>query len=36
MNIKTLLIEKANAAMHAAGIPEGTNPAVTQSTRPIW
>jgi arginyl-tRNA synthetase len=34
MNIKTLLIEKANAAMHAAGIPEGTNPAVTQSTRP--
>ena len=34
MNIKTLLIEKANAAIHAAGIPEGTNPAVTQSTRP--
>ncbi|ODB36960.1 arginine--tRNA ligase [Pseudoalteromonas sp. BMB] len=34
MNIKSILIEKANAAMQAAGIPEGTNPAVTQSTRP--
>ncbi|MBE0369465.1 arginine--tRNA ligase [Pseudoalteromonas aurantia] len=34
MNIKTILIEKANAAMVAAGIPEGSNPAVTQSTRP--
>ncbi|CAH9056463.1 Arginine--tRNA ligase [Pseudoalteromonas holothuriae] len=34
MNIKTILVEKANAAMLAAGIPEGSNPAVTQSTRP--
>ena len=34
MNIKTVLIAKANEAMAAAGLPEGTNPAVTQSTRP--
>lgn len=33
MNIKSILIEKALSAMAAAGIPEGTNPAVTQSTR---
>ncbi|MFY8274233.1 arginine--tRNA ligase [Pseudoalteromonas sp. SSDWG2] len=34
MNIKQILIDKANAAMLAAGLEEGTNPAVTQSTRP--
>ena len=34
MNIRTLLIDKAIAAMVAAGLPEDTNPAVTQSTRP--
>ncbi|CCQ09883.1 Arginyl-tRNA synthetase [Pseudoalteromonas luteoviolacea B = ATCC 29581] len=34
MNIKQLLVEKALAALSAAGAPEGTNPAVTQSTRP--
>ncbi len=34
MNIRNLLIEKAVAAMVAAGLPEDTNPAVTQSTRP--
>ena len=34
MNIKQILIEKANAAMIAAGLEQGTNPAVTQSTRP--
>ncbi|MFC3031930.1 arginine--tRNA ligase [Pseudoalteromonas fenneropenaei] len=33
MNIRQLLIERAVAAMAAAGVPEGTNPAVTQSTR---
>lgn len=34
MNIRTILIEKAIAAMAGAGLPEDTNPAVTQSTRP--
>ncbi|WP_105169060.1 arginine--tRNA ligase [Pseudoalteromonas sp. T1lg23B] len=34
MNIKSLLIEKASKAMLAAGLPEDTNPAVTQSTKP--
>ncbi|MGY8876474.1 MAG: arginine--tRNA ligase, partial [Pseudoalteromonas sp.] len=34
MNIRTILIEKAIAAMVGAGLPEDTNPAVTQSTRP--
>lgn len=34
MNIRQILIEKAVAAMVAAGLPEDTNPAVTQSTRP--
>ena len=34
MNIRTILVEKAIAAMTAAGLPEDTNPAVTQSTRP--
>ncbi|QTH72398.1 arginine--tRNA ligase [Pseudoalteromonas xiamenensis] len=33
MNIKQILVEKAIAAMNAAGVPEGSNPAVTQSTR---
>ena len=31
MNIRTILIEKAIAAMVGAGLPEDTNPAVTQS-----
>lgn len=34
MNIKQLLAEKATAAIIAAGLPEDTNPALTQSTRP--
>lgn len=34
MNIRQILVEKAVAAMVAAGLPEDTNPAVTQSTRP--
>ena len=34
MNIRQLLVERAIAAMVAAGLPEDTNPAVTQSTRP--
>ena len=34
MNIRQILVDKAVAAMTAAGLPEGTNPAVTQSTRP--
>lgn len=34
MNIRTTLIERATAAMTAAGLPADTNPAVTQSTRP--
>lgn len=34
MNIKHLLAEKTLAAFSQLGLPEGTNPAVTQSTRP--
>lgn len=34
MNIKNLLSEKVSAAMIAAGLPEGTNPAVSISNRP--
>jgi len=34
MNIKQLLAEKTLAAFSQLGLPEGTNPAVTQSTRP--
>lgn len=34
MNIKQLITEKTLAAFAAVGIPEGTNPAVTVSTRP--
>jgi len=34
MNIKQLLSEKVSAAMVAAGLPEGTNPAVSLSNRP--
>ncbi|MFD2167815.1 arginine--tRNA ligase [Thalassotalea euphylliae] len=34
MNIKQLLSEKVLAAMVAAGLPEDTNPAVSQSTKP--
>lgn len=34
MNIKQLLSEKVLAAMIAAGLPEDTNPAVSQSTKP--
>jgi len=34
MNIKQLLSEKVSAAMVAAGLPEGTNPAVSLSSRP--
>ncbi len=34
MNIRSLLIERAVAAMVAAGLDKDTNPAVTQSTRP--
>lgn len=33
MNIKQLLTEKTLAAFAQLGLPEGTNPAVTQSTR---
>jgi len=33
MNIKQLLTEKTQAAFTQLGLPEGTNPAVTQSTR---
>mgnify|MGYP000712017941 CR=1 FL=1 len=33
MNIKQLLSEKVSAAMVAAGLPEGTNPAVSISNR---
>lgn len=33
MNIKQLLIEKTLAAFAKVGLPEGTNPAVTQSTK---
>jgi len=34
MNIKQLLSEKVSAAMVLAGLPEGTNPAVSLSNRP--
>jgi arginyl-tRNA synthetase len=34
MNIKQLLSEKVSAAMVLAGLPEGTNPAVSLSSRP--
>lgn len=34
MNIKHLLAEKTLAAFSQLGLPAGTNPAVTQSTRP--
>ncbi|QDP00727.1 arginine--tRNA ligase [Thalassotalea sp. PS06] len=34
MNIRQLLNEKVSAAMVAAGLPEGTNPAVSVSNRP--
>ena len=34
MNIKQILAEKVSAAMVAAGLPEGTNPAISLSNRP--
>ncbi|MFT5388323.1 MAG: arginyl-tRNA synthetase, partial [Candidatus Omnitrophota bacterium] len=34
MNIKQILSEKVSAAMVLAGLPEGTNPAVSLSSRP--
>ncbi|WP_019029461.1 arginine--tRNA ligase [Colwellia piezophila] len=34
MNIKDILSEKISAAMVAAGLPEGTNPAISISNRP--
>jgi arginyl-tRNA synthetase len=34
MNIKNILSEKVSAAMVAAGLPEGTNPAISLSNRP--
>lgn len=34
MNIKQILAKKVSAAMTAAGLPEGTNPAVSLSNRP--
>jgi arginyl-tRNA synthetase len=34
MNIKNILAEKVSAAMVAAGLPEGTNPAISLSNRP--
>jgi len=34
MNIKQILSEKVSAAMTAAGLPEGTNPAISLSNRP--
>jgi arginyl-tRNA synthetase len=34
MNIKQFLTDKTLAAFRILGLPEGTNPAVTQSTRP--
>jgi len=36
MNIKQLLSEKVSAAMVLAGLPEGTNPAVSLSSRPSF
>jgi len=34
MNIKEILAQKVSAAMVAAGLPEGTNPAISLSNRP--
>jgi arginyl-tRNA synthetase len=34
MNISNILSEKVSAAMLAAGLPEGTNPAISLSNRP--
>ncbi len=34
MNIKQILSKKVSAAMVAAGLPEGTNPAISLSNRP--
>jgi len=34
MNIKEILAKKVSAAMVAAGLPEGTNPAISLSNRP--
>ena len=34
MNIKNILSDKVSAAMVAAGLPEGTNPAISLSNRP--
>lgn len=34
MNIKDILSKKVSAAMVAAGLPEGTNPAISLSNRP--
>jgi len=34
MNIKQILAEKVGTAMVAAGLPEGTNPAISLSNRP--
>ncbi len=34
MNIKQILAKKVSAAMLAAGLPEGTNPAISLSNRP--
>ncbi|PHR83857.1 MAG: arginine--tRNA ligase [Colwellia sp.] len=34
MNIKQILANKVSAAMVAAGLPEGTNPAISLSNRP--
>jgi arginyl-tRNA synthetase len=34
MNIKNILSTKVSAAMVAAGLPEGTNPAISLSNRP--
>ena len=34
MNIKHILAQKVSAAMVAAGLPEGTNPAISLSNRP--
>ena len=33
MNISNILSEKVSAAMTAAGLPEGTNPAISLSNR---
>ncbi|MEH6357605.1 MAG: arginine--tRNA ligase [Pseudomonadales bacterium] len=34
MNIKQFLVQQVSKAMQAAGLPEGSEPLVTQSTRP--